>query len=421
MAIAAVPIYMGDDFTSASPGHRFGMYLELWGTDQKTGQLLWSTHDVNYRVAGKNRVERAFNDENKSSALKASTDKLSASDTATMEALAARQSVFAQTLESAGQLCSFPAISSAPFVTGLGNEHPLENGFSFLNPYGLPYLPGSAVKGVLRQAARELSSELFEAVERDGWTTEDIQALFGVEDGEGDPCRGALSFWDVIPQLRGDKLGVEVMTPHQSHYYQNGESPHDSGSPNPILFLSVPPGSGFVFYVQCDQSHLARIAPDLLECSRWQSLLELAFRHAFEWLGFGAKSAVGYGAMLLDERHREQQRERREQQAEDDALARRVAEQTNALPDDAAELKKQQLEGKWTDNAAVLDALEAFIKKYPSPSVQAVDIIIVQCEQAWSGITTNPDATSGKKKKPKFKERPRALVKVILALQASGE
>ena len=32
--------------------------------------------------------------------------------------------------------------------------------------------------------------------------------------------RSALEFWDVIPQIAGDKLAVEIMTPHHSHYYQ---------------------------------------------------------------------------------------------------------------------------------------------------------------------------------------------------------
>ena len=32
MAIAAVPEYMGRDFSSASPGLRFGMYLQVWTT-----------------------------------------------------------------------------------------------------------------------------------------------------------------------------------------------------------------------------------------------------------------------------------------------------------------------------------------------------------------------------------------------------
>ena len=37
MAIAAVPGYMGSDFSSASPGMRFGMYLKLWGTNNRSG------------------------------------------------------------------------------------------------------------------------------------------------------------------------------------------------------------------------------------------------------------------------------------------------------------------------------------------------------------------------------------------------
>ncbi|HWO99019.1 MAG TPA: RAMP superfamily CRISPR-associated protein [Methylococcus sp.] len=74
-----------------------------------------------------------------------------------MKALADRQTALAATVP-AEALLKLEATGVAPFTTGLGNEHPLENGFAFLNPYGLPYLPGSGVKGILRQAARELAS-----------------------------------------------------------------------------------------------------------------------------------------------------------------------------------------------------------------------------------------------------------------------
>jgi CRISPR-associated protein Cmr6 len=33
------------------------------------------------------------------------------------------------------------------------------------------------------------------------------------------------------------------------------------------------------------------------EYAHWKALLQSAFEHAFQWLGFGAKTAVGYGAM----------------------------------------------------------------------------------------------------------------------------
>lgn len=68
--------------------------------------------------------------------------------------------------------------SRAPFVTGMGLEHPLENGFCFLHPYDLPYLPGSSVKGVLRRAAEELA--LFEPDARD-WDIVKVWWLFGFD------------------------------------------------------------------------------------------------------------------------------------------------------------------------------------------------------------------------------------------------
>ncbi len=48
---------------------------------------------------------------------------------------------------------------------------------------------------------------------------------------------------------------------------------------------------------------MTRLAPDLAlpdpktSKPRWQTLITAAFEHAFQWLGFGAKTAVGYGAM----------------------------------------------------------------------------------------------------------------------------
>jgi CRISPR-associated protein Cmr6 len=311
MAIAAVPNYLGIDFEQASPGMRFGMYLPLWGVDSENSMPLWTTHDVNYRATGQRNEMRRFEDKNKTVALSRALP-LSRNDLLTMAALAKRQSAIAAPLADLGCLLIMHGLAVAPFTTGLGNEHPLENGFAFLNPYGLPYLAGSGIKGVMRQAARELASH--DWGDNKGWNHAAITALFGKTsaNGENDLQSGALMFWDVIPQIEGDKLQVEVMTPHQSHYYQNGQSPHESGQPNPINFLVVPPGSKFEFHVQCDLSFLGRLMPDLAIDGRWQNLLVAALSHAFEWLGFGAKTAVGYGAMREDEKAGEE-RERQTQ------------------------------------------------------------------------------------------------------------
>ena len=399
MPIAALPKYLVDkDLSTASPGLRFGMYLRLWGVDARSRARLWTTHDINYRPAGRDQQVREFKDENKTACLKEAC-RLGRSDQDLLNALASRQLALGGVAQN-DNLLILDAQSTAPFTTGLGNEHPLENGFAFLNPYGLPYLPGSGVKGVLRQAARELASG--EWGDTSGWDAEAcfalmtgpdghrkavldnnrqavilnlLDVLFGREtsNGEGTHVRGVLSFWDVIPQIPGDHLAVDIMTPHQSHYYQKkpqagSVTPHESGQPNPISFLTVPPGARFVFHVQCDLAHLRRLAPELAEKERWRTLLESAFKHAFQWLGFGAKTAVGYGAMqenpaVAAARQAERERIKARLQVEQAAQARAalpyaerlLAEldlQLNGLPRDPrndAPLLQQTSIPKWTE------------------------------------------------------------------------
>ena len=366
MPIAAVPDYLGQDFKEASPGMRFGMYLKLWGMNLRTHAHLWTTHDIDYEIRGQNREEQEVKRENKVSALSGAKG-LFERDRKTLHALADRQTRLSETVP-AQALLRLDALAIAPFTTGLGNEHPLENGFAFLNPYGLPYLPGSGVKGVLRQAARELAGG--EWGETHGWDAvlpspagtgaggegiSTIDALFGKEDSATEHLRGALTFWDVIPQIAGDSLLVEIMTPHQSHYYQqkrerkSGDSisPHDSGQPTPISFLTVPPGSGLVFHVTCDTAHLNRLAPALAEADatgqpRWKSLLGTAFHHAFQWLGFGAKTAVGYGALESAAMRQAREAEaaaRREQERAEARKAEALKQQAEAQPWPGARLK----------------------------------------------------------------------------------
>ncbi len=337
MPVAAVPKYLGADFESASPGMRFGMYLGIW-TDRADQvcevksrakkkspeadeiQQMLRSMDIDSVITvlcerDRNPLPRLW-EKSKSAADKAWSRlcEIRDNDRATMRALAGRQQALAAAV-SEGTVLRIEAHAVAPFTTGLGNEHPLENGFAFLWPYGLPYLPGSGVKGVVSQAARELArgrwgdpegwSEDARYVARDtkgkllveGLSMLDVLFGKGTEGGEKEHFRGVLTFWDVIPQIEGEALRVEIMTPHQKHYYQDGQPPHDCGEPTPIHFLTVPPGSRFSFYVVCDEARLARIAPDLAADGRWRTVLEAAFEHAFEWLGFGAKTAVGYGAM----------------------------------------------------------------------------------------------------------------------------
>ena len=113
------------------------------------------------------------------------------------------------------------------------------------------------------------------------------------------------------------------MTPHHGDYYQKKGSgtPHDAGQPNPIPFLAVPPGAGFRFVVQCDERRL----PESLDC-RWREIVTAIFTHACDWRGFGAKTAVGYGALSFDAAaQRRAEAEQTAARAEAEAAAARQA------------------------------------------------------------------------------------------------
>lgn len=277
--IPAVPAYLGQQFETAPPGHRFSVYFSVWSPQN------WEIDKTRKATALKKVLQ------------------LPAASHEQIEALRERQQRLLLALPETGRLM-LAAVTTAPLVTGMGMEHPLENGFAFLNPYGIPYLPGSGIKGVLRRAAEELRDA------GSGWSDEIVEKLFGHQDSD-DARRGALVFWDSIPEIKGNALAMDVMTPHYGEYYQGEFSPHDAGQPNPIVFMVIPPESRFTFQVMADEDRL----PEGLLAGRWKTLLAAAAEHAFEWLGFGAKTSVGYGALERD-RDAETEQERQYREAE---------------------------------------------------------------------------------------------------------
>jgi len=94
MAVAAVPNYMGCDFTDAPPGHRFGLYFDAW-------DLNWEIQDTEKR----NALKRVTTLNNATRAL--------------LGGLRNRQRALADV--AGDSVWRLPAQSIAPFMTGLGN------------------------------------------------------------------------------------------------------------------------------------------------------------------------------------------------------------------------------------------------------------------------------------------------------------
>jgi len=230
----------------------------------------------------------------------------------------------------------FTLRAASRVIVGLGAESVLETSIRLHRIYGFPIIPGSALKGLARayafwNVAKELGipaisqRELFEREQRrertplqkfekcveepeaknrahlldelkrdkavpqealicrldiDGFEqkTGYLRAVFGTI-----RYAGQVLFLDAIPANPANlTLELDVMNPHYGPYYQRSEPPADYHNPGPVFFLTIGPGSEFLFAVASRERGLAQKAQQWLTC-------------ALTEMGIGAKTVAGYG------------------------------------------------------------------------------------------------------------------------------
>lgn len=171
--------------------------------------------------------------------------------------------------------------TQGPMVSGLGRSHPVENGFAWHHLLGVPYLPGSSVKGVVRSYVTCWLDGPDKVDETD------VLRIFGPR--KGSIQVGSVVFLDALPVMPV-RLRAEIMTPHFGPYYRGAkpEPPADWHSPVPIPFLAVDENQEFLFGV------LPRGPGDNDDCQKASEWL----CEALEKMGAGAKTSSGYGRFL---------------------------------------------------------------------------------------------------------------------------
>jgi CRISPR-associated protein Cmr6 len=214
------------------------------------------------------------------------------------------QKQFCEFYENAGyKIINFKAELKSPLITGIGQTHPNEVGMVFDHTMGIPYIPASSVKGIVRFAhmlelIKSENLEEYKKSDKDGEYVDEsnsktlIPCIFGGdadEEKEGKKetkkLKGKVVFLDAYPVNVPD-LHVDIMNPHYGDYYsdENGKiPPADYLDPTPIKFLTVKPGTKFIFRAIMPNDS------DLLQT------VKTAFENALKDEGVGAKTAVGYG------------------------------------------------------------------------------------------------------------------------------
>ncbi len=147
---------------------------------------------------------------------------------------------------SAAQTVSALFETKGRMIIGLGGENVLETGLTLEHTYGVPIIPGSALKGLAAHyctqtwGEREKGFDVSIRGKKGKVAGEFAKILFGDKDESG----FNIAFhdaWLTPESLKKQNFGLkqDVMTPHHGEYYSGNAAPTDFDDPNPVHFLSV--------------------------------------------------------------------------------------------------------------------------------------------------------------------------------------
>ena len=186
-------------------------------------------------------------------------------------------------------------ITNGRLIVGLGTENVLETGIRLHHTYGLPVIPGSALKGLAAHfcnevwgqlSARDAAPKESKRFRRD-WEEETFQyhkLLFGTTDDSG--CITFHNAWLTLNSP--NPLVLDVMTPHHPKWLNGVVPPTDFDSPVPVPFVSA---SG-TFRVAVSWH-----GPVSEKAKCWTELAFSLLTEALREWGVGGKTSSGYGRL----------------------------------------------------------------------------------------------------------------------------
>lgn len=180
-------------------------------------------------------------------------------------------------MTTAMQAQHFSAAIDWRMVIGLGGETVLETDLTLHHLYGIPYIPGSAIKGLTRSyVTGEIEGYKSDKIENDN---EEIKRIFGSQERAG-----RVIFFDAMPIDGKVAFALDIMNPHYPDYYAGNKPPTNDQSPVPITFLTV-----------ADTSFMFALAPRHPDYIDDMKVAQVWLKKALEEYGIGGKTSAGYG------------------------------------------------------------------------------------------------------------------------------
>jgi CRISPR-associated protein Cmr6 len=178
-------------------------------------------------------------------------------------------------------------------VAGTGYDHEagiegeFKLGFSFDFTTGVPVIPGSSVKGILRSVFKH--EEYIKSILEENKASEDInietiekEIFEGIVDGKYIPVCERIGFFDAVflPEKNRPVFAEDYLTPHNASLFSE---------PVPLKFLRIRPGITICFTFRIPEKN-SLLPP--------KETVLLLFRRIISDIGAGAKTAYGYGRLV---------------------------------------------------------------------------------------------------------------------------
>jgi CRISPR type III-B/RAMP module RAMP protein Cmr6 len=186
-------------------------------------------------------------------------------------------------LTSAAGAQHFRAITNRRIAVGMGGATIMGTDLTLHALYGLPYIPGSALKGVTRAyVTSEINDHRSKTLNEDDAL---VRRIFGSQE-----VSGTVVFFAALPQAGRFALALDIINPHYPRYYDEQQPPTNDQSTNPLTFLTVT-DTVFVFALAARRpAQGAR--DDVTLAQQW-------LQEALQEYGVGGKTSSGYGYFKL--------------------------------------------------------------------------------------------------------------------------
>ncbi|WP_162920267.1 type III-B CRISPR module RAMP protein Cmr6 [Clostridium fermenticellae] len=193
--------------------------------------------------------------------------------------------------------------TSYKLVVGLGNPSVTETAITLHHTYGIPYIPGQALKGSARSYFLELyyNIKTKKFIDEENYNLDKLEItyrnmykyIFGDDIHGEDNEKGSVIFFDDFP-LNEVIIEKDVTTPHYGKYYKNVGSPVDEFYPNPISFYTIK-NTYFNFMIAINKNKMN------LDYNKYDYLKNFVLNlieSMLEEHGLGSKTSVGYGRFV---------------------------------------------------------------------------------------------------------------------------